>query len=143
MRMPRGWSPEVPKGTTRGARRVAKDMVRTKGWPVALLAVLVTAVPSHACADPSPPPNVYHSLDSSPGHPAGTIEGTIASVDYASGSLVVRGRHHVHSISLVPNTTIYHNGQYATLSDLRRGQIVRITVFQVGDRLVAKTITFK
>jgi hypothetical protein len=89
----------------------------------------------------SPPPNVYHSLEAGkPVHAVGDIHGQIVSVDYPSGLLVVAaGRDH-RTVTVVPSTTIYRRGQYATFSDLRPGERVSISAYEVSGRLVAQTI---
>jgi len=89
----------------------------------------------------TPAPNLYRSLEA--GHsarPAGEIRGTIASVDYPGGTLVVRNRARSDVVAVVPATTIYEHGEYATFADLHRGQHVDITAYEVGGRLVAQTI---
>jgi len=86
-------------------------------------------------------PNVYRSLDSgSRARPANEIRGRIESVDYPGGMLVVRDGPHRTLVAVVPSTTIYRRGGYGTLSDLRRGEHVDISVYMVGGRLVAQTI---
>jgi hypothetical protein len=90
---------------------------------------------------PSPTPNVYRSLESGrPVHDAGEIRGRIDSIDYPEGTLVVSGPMGKRVIAVVPSTTIYRHGEYSTLADLRRGQRVDISVYEVGGRLVAQTI---
>ncbi len=97
-----------------------------------------------AFADPpSTPPNVYRSLEAGKqAHNAGELHGRIESVDYAGGSLVVRTGRGAITVAIVPNTTIYRGNQYGTLADLRPGQQVRLSVYEVGGRLVAQLIRF-
>jgi hypothetical protein len=105
-------------------------------WLGIVLSLLGTAAYAQ-----TPSPNVYRSLEAGkPVHAAGEIHGTIAAVDYPGGELVVRDGEQSRAIAVVPSTTIYRHGQYATLADLRRGQRVTITAFEVGGRLVAQTI---
>jgi hypothetical protein len=100
---------------------------------------LGTAVCGAAAQTPSP--NVYHSLESGkPARPANDVNGQIVSVDYPSGMLVVRDGGRDRTIAVVPSTAIYRKGQYATLADLRPGQHVAISVYEVSGRLVAQTI---
>lgn len=111
---------------------------------MAVLTSIALMLPTRALADPSPTPaNVYRSLDSKSARDAGVIRGTIDSVDYASGSVVVRGQHGLQTVNLTPSTTIYHGSQYATFSDLRRGQSVEIDVYEVSGHLVAQSIRMK
>jgi hypothetical protein len=118
-------------------------MMRNAALIVAF-AGLSFAVPvwvSYAQTPPASTPNVYRSLESGrPVHDAGEIRGRIESVDYPEGTLVVRGRMGKRVIAVVPSTTIYRRGEYSTLADLRRGQRVDISVYEVGGRLVAQTI---
>jgi hypothetical protein len=89
----------------------------------------------------SPPPNVYRSLESGgPVHDAGEIRGRIESVDYPAGTILVRSGRTRRTIAVVPSTTIYQHGLYATLADLRRGERADLWVYEVGGRLVAQTI---
>ena len=105
-------------------------------WLGILLSVLGTAAQAQ-----TPSPNVYRSLESGkPVHAAGEIRGIITSIDYPSGIIVVRERSHSRTVAVVPGTTIYRRGQYATLADLRAGQKVTIAAYEVGGRLVAQTI---
>ena len=100
-----------------------------------------------AKADPVdvPMPNqVYRSLESGKAtHDAGTIHGVIESVDYSSGTLVVKTKGEPQIVAVVPNTAIYRGNEYATLGDLRRGQTVDVSVYEVGGRLVAQMIRYK
>jgi hypothetical protein len=90
---------------------------------------------------PTPAPNLYRSLEAGPSsHPAREIHGTIESVDYPGGTLVVRDGWRSQVVAVVPATTIYQHGEYATFADLHRGQRVDISVYAVGGRLVAQTI---
>lgn len=103
-------------------------------------------LPLRAAADPdkSPPNNLYRSLESgNPSHPAARVHGIIESIDYASGTLVVRSGNRATVVAVVPNTSIYGGGGYAGLSDLRRGQMVDITVYEIDGRLVAQSIRLK
>ncbi len=107
---------------------------------VCLVVGVTVMVPAVARAQ-SPPPNLYRSLESGkPARDAGEIHGRIVSVDYPSGQVVVREARRSDTVAVVPGTTIYRHGQYATLADLRPGQHVSISVYEVGGRLVAQTI---
>jgi hypothetical protein len=106
----------------------------------------VFSLPLRAAADPheSPPNNLYRSLESgSPSRPAARVHGVIDSIDYASGTLVVRSGNRTTVVAVVPSTSIYGGGGYAGLSDLRRGQMVEISVYEVDGRLVAQSIRLK
>ena len=114
-----------------------------------LLAIIILgsvfSLPLRAVADPpSPGNNLYRSLESgSPSRPAARVHGVIESVDYASGTLVVRGNKGTTVVAVVPSTSIYGGGGYAGLSDLRRGQNVEISVYEIDGRLVAQSIRLK
>lgn len=89
----------------------------------------------------TPTPNVYRALDSGrAAHPAAAIRGRIESVDYPGGTIAVRAGGSTRVIAVTPSTTIYQRGGYATFADLRRGQSVDVTAYEVGGRLVAQTI---
>ncbi len=111
----------------------------------ALVVSLITVAPVLASADPGVPNPVYRSLESGKdAHDAGVVSGIIEGVDYSGGLVTVRTRHRGSiNVSVVPSTAIYRGGQYGTLSDLRRGQSVEISVYEVGGRLVAQTIRLK
>ncbi len=113
-----------------------------------LLLAGLNAGPLFAQADPVdvPVPNqVYRSLESGKAsHDAGTIHGVIDSIDYSSGTLVVKTKSGDRQIiAVVPSTAIYRGSEYATLGDLRRGQTVDVSVYEVGGRLVAQMIRSK
>lgn len=87
------------------------------------------------------PPNVYRSLESgTPVHDAGQIRGRIVAVDYPAGEVTVRTGLRTRRVQVVPSTTIYRRGQYATLSDLRPGERVTIAAYEVSGRFVAQSI---
>jgi hypothetical protein len=112
---------------------------------VSMLPLRVAANPSHD-DQPPPPKNLYRSLEAgSPSRPAGTLHGSIESIDYASGTLILRSGNHSQLVSIVPSTTIYGGGGggYTGLSDLRRGQNVSISVYEIDGRLVAQSIRVK
>ncbi|HTZ56334.1 MAG TPA: hypothetical protein VMB20_14905 [Candidatus Acidoferrum sp.] len=89
----------------------------------------------------TPTPNVYRALESGrDARPAGEIRGRIDSIDYPGGTLAVRVNGSTRIITVTPSTTIYQHGGYATFADLRRGQHVDISVYEVSGRLVAQTI---
>ena len=115
---------------------------------LALAFAVLAAVPLAAPADPPvmvPIPNpIYRSLESGKeSHDAGTIRGVIESVDYSSGTLVVKSKGDRQIIAVVPSTAIYRGNEYATLGDLRRGQSVQVSVYEIGGRLVAQMIRSK
>lgn len=112
-----------------------------------VLGVLIAsgyALAQPALSDPPPvPKNIYQSLESSKSHPAAEVHGSIESVDYASGSIQVRSPNGLQTIAVVPSTTIYKGGDYAALSDLRKGQTVDVTLVEIDGRLVAQSIRLK
>jgi hypothetical protein len=110
----------------------------------AFLAGCAALLPLFAvAAEPSPSPNVYRSLESGSARDAGEVRGTIADVDYAGGSISVRERSRLLTVAVVPSTAIYRGHQYATLSDLRRGETVDAEVYTINGRLVARTIQLR
>jgi Cu/Ag efflux protein CusF len=96
-----------------------------------------------SAATPSPSPNVYRSLDAGSARDAGVVRGTIESVDYSANEVAVREGHRVVLVSVVPSTSIYRSKQYATLSDLRKGDAIEIDVYTINGRLVARSITLR
>ncbi len=129
-------------GNGKNGQRVKMNMMKTIG--VVAMAGILAVLPLHAWADTaSPSPNLYRSLEAHAPRNAGIIQGRIEAVDYSGGSIRVRGPHGVQTIAVVPSTTIYNGGGYATLSDLRSGQLVEIAAYEVGDRLVAQSIRLK
>lgn len=89
----------------------------------------------------TPPPNVYRSLEAGkPVHAVGEIRGRIVSVDYPAGTIVVDDGKRRRVVAVLPSTSIEKRGQYATLSDLRAGQHVEISAYEVSGHLVAQTI---
>ena len=90
---------------------------------------------------PLPTANVYRALDSGrPAHPASEIRGRIASIDYPGQTFVVQSGSEHRTIAVTPSTTIYARNGYGTLADLRPGQKVVISLYEIGGRLVAQTI---
>lgn len=86
-------------------------------------------------------PNVYRSLEAGkPVHAVGELSGRIVSVDYPAGTILVATGKANRTVTVLPSTSIERRGQYATLSDLRAGQHVKIAVYEVSGRLVAQTI---
>ncbi|HET9030626.1 MAG TPA: hypothetical protein VFN49_10630 [Candidatus Aquilonibacter sp.] len=91
-----------------------------------------------------PPGQVYRSLESgAPVRAAGTVHGIIEAVDYSAGVVIVRAGRSAQAVAIVPSTTIYGGQGYSGLSDLRRGQSVVISVYEVGGRLVAQSVRVK
>lgn len=136
----RGYAESARAGGADAA--AARDAYR-RILAVIILGILVAfgrSLPASA-QTPTPTPNLYRSLEAGPSsHPAREIHGTIESVDYPGGTLVVRDGSRSRVVAVVPATTIYQHGGYATLADLHRGQHVDISVYAVGGRLVAQTI---
>ena len=99
-------------------------------------------VPAAGLADP--PVNVYNSFEAGKSaHDAGMVKGEVESVDYSSGTIVVRTGHGRAEVAVLPSTTIYKGDQYATLADIHRGLSVAISVSDVDGRLVAQIIRLK
>lgn len=116
---------------------LGKRTVMILVWLSACIAVGASALAQTQTATP----NLYRSLESESGaRPAKEIRGRIESVDYPGGTLIVRHGANRTVVAVVPATTIYRRGGYATLADLRRGENVDISVYMVGGRLVAQTI---
>jgi hypothetical protein len=107
---------------------------------VALVIVFGTATPLLAQTS-SPSPNLYRSLETGrSSHPAAEIRGQVESVDYPGATFVIRNGSRDQVIAVMPATTIYKSGGYATFADLHRGQHIDVSVYEVGGRLVAQTI---
>ncbi len=121
------------------------EMTMGKFSAFALTLAALIAAPLVAPADPPPYPNhVYRSLESGKAaHDAGVIHGKIENIDYSSGTLVVRSRGGDIVVAVVPSTAIYRGGEFASVGDLRRGENVEISVFEVGGGLVAQMIRLK
>jgi hypothetical protein len=135
----RGHADRARKG---GEEGVAARAAYTRALAAILLCAAAIVIAGPVVAQTPPPtPNVYRALNSGrAAHPAAEIRGRIDSVDYAGATLAVRSGGSVRVIAVTPSTTIYQHGGYATFSDLRRGQNVDISVYEVGGRLVAQTI---
>lgn len=106
--------------------------------------------PAYVCAAPDDehenegPAGVYNSFEAGkPTRDAGVVRGEIQSVDYGDGNITVRTSRGMVSIAVLPSTSIYAHGQYATLADLHRGASVEISVSEVDGRLVAQIIHVK
>lgn len=111
--------------------------------PIITLVVLAVALSgaNAAVRAQTPAPNVYRSLEAGkPVHAAGELRGRIVSVDYPSGMLVINEGARNQTVAVVPSTTIYRHGKDATVSDLRTGEHVTISAYEVSGRLVAQTI---
>ena len=121
--------------------RVSRMTMR-KALRFAAFSGIVFVLPPNALAGPTPTPtpNLYRSLDAGNAHDAGVVRGAIEAVDYANGTISVRSARGVLSIAIVPSTAIYRGGQYATLSDLHRGEDVVADVYTVDGRLIARSI---
>lgn len=125
--------------------RVSSMTMNTKAL-VILTLCSIAMLPFRVCADPDkvPPGQLYRSLESgAPSHPAAKLHGVIESIDYSAGMVIVRSGNRSDAVAIVPSTTIYGSGGYASLSDLRRGQNVEISVYEIGGRLVAQSIHVK
>ena len=105
---------------------------------LAALASLLIVLPIRALAATPAPSNIYTSQKGS--QPAGVIKGSIQSIDYAGETIVVRSNGVNQTIALTPSTIFYHGHEYATISDLHKGQNVSIDTTQVNGRLVAQVI---
>ena len=108
----------------------------------ALSAVLAPA--AVRADEDTPQSGVYNSFESGkPSHDAGVVRGEIQNVDYGTGNITVRTKNGPLEIAVLPSTSIYVHGQYATLADIRRGASVEISVSEVDGRLVAQIIHLK
>lgn len=106
----------------------------------------ITMLPLRVSADPHkiPPGQLYRTLESgAPSHPAAKLHGVIESIDYSAGTIVVRSGNRIDAVAIVPSTSIYGGDGYAGLSDLRRGQNVDISVYEIDGRLVAQSVRVK
>ncbi len=107
-------------------------MIRTLISAVMLAAALTATLPALAQQG-----NVYRSLEAGRARPAGVLHGTIASIDYSAGTLVLNNG---ARILVTPSTTISSGRGYRAFSDLRRGQHVAVDVSKVDGALVAQSI---
>lgn len=58
---------------------------------------------------------------------AGVLEGRVVSVDHAHGMMTVQSAHGRFDVMVLPSTNIQgHDGDFHTIADLYRGQLVRI-----------------
>ncbi len=136
------------RGYAEGARAGGADAAAAREAYQRMLALIVFAIllafapsASASAQTATPIPNLYRSLEAGPSsRPAREIHGTIESVDYPGGTFVVRDGSRSAVVAVVPATTIYQHGEYATFADLHRGQHADISVYDVGGRLVAQTI---
>ncbi|HTX57638.1 MAG TPA: hypothetical protein VMD47_11125 [Candidatus Acidoferrales bacterium] len=129
------------------ARAGGADAAAAREAYVRALAALALCVLSVFVASPAPAqqqtatPNLYRTLESDhPAHPAAEIRGFIEKIDYPGTTLIVRTGAATKVVAILPATTIYQRGGYATFAALRRGQRVVISVYEVGGRLIAQTI---
>ena len=120
-------------------------MTMNTKYVFALTLGCIALLPLRVFADPPSSSSLYRSLESGAAtlRPAANLRGTIESIDYASGMIVVRSGDRTTPVAIVPNTTIYGHDGYAGFSDLRRGQNVEISVYEVDGRLVAKSVRLK
>jgi Cu/Ag efflux protein CusF len=111
---------------------------------VAVLGGLVLLTFASATAGQATSQNsIYRSLNAGkPAHSAGTVRGKVVSIDYVRSEITVKTGHATELVAVVPSTAFYHGRQYATLSDLRRGQRVEIDVSEIDGSLVAQTVRF-
>jgi hypothetical protein len=124
-----------------GAGATAAREAYTRALAVVLLVCVGGFFGARPAFAQTPTPNVYRALESGGGaRPAAEIRGRIDAVDYPGGTFAVRMNGSTRIIAVTPSTTIYQHGGYATFSDLRRGQNVDVSVYEVGGRLIAQTI---
>lgn len=81
-----------------------------------------------------------HRATAAPPWARGEIHGTVSSVDYSTGTLVVRTGRHPTTVDVSPSTQIYLHGRSASLAEVHRGSVVAIRVSDFGGRLVAQII---
>jgi hypothetical protein len=107
---------------------------------VMLAAVLAGTSGGFAVAD-STHSNPY--TGDAPSHPRGPVVGNLASVDYGRGQLSVLSSGRLITVVVLPSTAIYRGEKYATLTDLRPGMHVEISVNEVDGNVIAQTIRIK
>lgn len=84
--------------------------------------------------------NNIFSAGEAQAHARGNINGTIASVDYSSNTIVVAGPDGRQTITILPTTSIFRDGANAGVSDLAPGMHVTVSVSSVNGALVAQII---
>lgn len=105
-----------------------------------LAAVLAGTTGGAAYAD-APHSSPY--TEDAPSHPRGPISGTVSSVDYGRGQMVVNSRGRAVVIVILPSTAIYRGGAYATLTDLQAGMHVDISASESDGNLIAQIIRIR
>ena len=106
-----------------------------------LAAVLAGTTAGIAIADPPPHSNPY--TGDAPSHPRGPVIGNIVNVDYGRGQLSVAAHGRTVIVVVLPSTAIYRGESYASLTDLKSGMHVEITVNEVDGNVIAQTIRIK
>lgn len=106
---------------------------------VALAAVLAGTTGGAAMADPHSNPYTGDA----PSHPRGPVVGSLTNVDYGRGQLSVASSGRIVVVIVLPSTAIYRGEKYATLTDLRPGMHVEISVNEVDGNVIAQTIRIK
>jgi hypothetical protein len=62
-----------------------------------------------------------------PAHNAGVLEGRVVSVDRAHGVMTIQSAHGRYDVMVLPSTNIQgHDGDFHTIADIDRGQLVRV-----------------
>lgn len=113
-------------------------MQMTRTFVSALVLVAALTAPLVASAQQG---GLYRSLMSGkPAHAAGVLRGTIVSVDYASGAIVLSGGARV---IVTPSTSIVAGKGYSALSDLHKGQTVEVRASEIDGQLVAQSIVVR
>ncbi|MGR4064147.1 MAG: hypothetical protein ACLQPV_01705 [Vulcanimicrobiaceae bacterium] len=92
----------------------------------------------------APPVPLYKAFDSgAKSTDRGTMDGTVVSIDYAAGTLVLKTGKGESHVAILPSTSIYEHDQYATLADIKKGSSLSIDVNEVDGRLIAQIIHVK
>jgi hypothetical protein len=115
--------------------------VAVLGFGLALAPPLAAAAQSQGQAPPVP---LYRAFDSgATSTDRGTIAGTVVSVDYSAGTLVLKTAKGDARVAILPSTSIYEHDQYATLADIKKGSSLSVDVNEVDGRLIAQIIHVK
>jgi len=75
---------------------------------------------------------------------AGSIDGQVASVDYAASTMMVTAGSRHLQIHVLPSTSIQGPGNaFHTIADIKKGAHARVLMSQVGSTYNAQLITLK
>jgi hypothetical protein len=103
------------------------------------LAAITLFAPAAGNAQLRPLIATLAALDRGEGQ-AFTLSGRVQSVDYAQNIVVIRSHGDVYTVSVTPTTSVEHDGQIGSISDLRPGVHVRIKGSIVEGEMTAESI---